>query len=874
MSSSTSTTSSVQENSFAKTDDGRRRPRLRSNSDSSLNSIKLLAKKDANSRGSNKDINGRDKGNNHNHHYLILDCSFVTGMDGNAIAGLLKLKQRLLGRSQLPTEIVFAGLQPKTRDMFEATKKTLHRPTSSFDERTPLVRPLSRTNSFNDLDQFSRRTGTGANQVLSSNSNSNSNGNRNTMKSPKTSKFFKHSNDSDKHSNDASTTGVEDDFMPYHSDVNIALQHVEESILDSVRSPRHSHSHSKHKLDISEALRSKLEAVAVAVAVKSEVNSYHSEKSDSLSLSSSSNTRLTKDESLQQQFTPRGHGHSHGHMVNEPEMRQDFAITESHSWSEIAGTGTGVGMSSSWSQARDDELLGVDLGWGKAWEKEWILGIGSNSSGEGSSPEDECPLSPSLSSSFLPIIRTSSAADMGPPPAGNNNTTTANGNIRGNISVTPPQFSSVTHFIENSLQGNNDHDNSNDNSNGSGRMASTSTSRHDIAAESSPSPKETESMMTTATAATSHIPFASSDSPYYQRHRDREEKKRKKTTTTTMKGEGKGHGHGDYSHSASGEGNATESVSVSDQGRRSESPDSLEDSDVAEVFPLVVEEVDDDADRCDTMGNVILSSKPPLPHQVTQPQPSSVAPTTDKSAVTTTTPKGSMPSISSTSTGIGGMREISPRGRNVSPFDVHNNSVHSHRHHPPPMESLLVSEHPQLQKQSQLPPVDVAATLSRMKPPPENVVTVAATAIAKPWKPTDTRKSQLIKTNNNNNSQAPLLLGSAAQSSAKGSTWGEHTDTVHREQKHLIRRMLLDLNSKWSRADEPALKSLSKYLLAGVTEVKQGQLMWSAGQSAQQLGLLLKGRLKAVISSNRYGSHHQLLHAERVLQVVLPGCFI
>jgi len=84
----------------------------------------------------------------------------------------------------------------------------------------------------------------------------------------------------------------------------------------------------------------------------------------------------------------------------------------------------------------------------------------------------------------------------------------------------------------------------------------------------------------------------------------------------------------------------------------------------------------------------------------------------------------------------------------------------------------------------------------------------------------------------------------------------------------------LDLNSKWTRADEPALKRLSKYLLAGVTEVPKGQLLWKAGTSAMQMGLLLKGRLKAVISANKYGSAYNLFQSERVLQLVLPGCFV
>ena len=40
------------------------------------------------------------------------------------------------------------------------------------------------------------------------------------------------------------------------------------------------------------------------------------------------------------------------------------------------------------------------------------------------------------------------------------------------------------------------------------------------------------------------------------------------------------------------------------------------------------------------------------------------------------------------------------------------------------------------------------------------------------------------------------------------------------------------------------------------------------------MGLLLSGKLKAVISSTKYGNNNYHIQTERILQVVLPGSFI
>lgn len=53
--------------------------------------------------------------------YLVLDCSFVTGADVNAVAALLKMKQKICSDcDDTPTcFVVFAGLQPALQNMFE-----------------------------------------------------------------------------------------------------------------------------------------------------------------------------------------------------------------------------------------------------------------------------------------------------------------------------------------------------------------------------------------------------------------------------------------------------------------------------------------------------------------------------------------------------------------------------------------------------------------------------------------------------------------------------------------------------------------------------------------------------------------------------------
>lgn len=124
-------------------------------------------------------------------------------------------------------------------------------------------------------------------------------------------------------------------------------------------------------------------------------------------------------------------------------------------------------------------------------------------------------------------------------------------------------------------------------------------------------------------------------------------------------------------------------------------------------------------------------------------------------------------------------------------------------------------------------------------------------------------------------SRKPPLSLSAAHAVVTTAPGSEvFNEAVYRENKQIIRSMLLDLSSTWRRADEAVLKRLSRHLLSGVVEVRKGQSLWSAGDTATQMGLLMKGRLKAVLKASKYGSSRRLLQSERVLQVVLPGCFV
>lgn len=52
--------------------------------------------------------------------YVVLDCSFVSGLDGNAVDGLLKLQRLLQAEDYKPNPIflTFAGLQASFQDMF------------------------------------------------------------------------------------------------------------------------------------------------------------------------------------------------------------------------------------------------------------------------------------------------------------------------------------------------------------------------------------------------------------------------------------------------------------------------------------------------------------------------------------------------------------------------------------------------------------------------------------------------------------------------------------------------------------------------------------------------------------------------------------
>jgi CRP-like cAMP-binding protein len=92
--------------------------------------------------------------------------------------------------------------------------------------------------------------------------------------------------------------------------------------------------------------------------------------------------------------------------------------------------------------------------------------------------------------------------------------------------------------------------------------------------------------------------------------------------------------------------------------------------------------------------------------------------------------------------------------------------------------------------------------------------------------------------------------------------------------KHQIANMLFDLSPQWTVADSPALKRLARRLMVGVREVKRGHTLWEADSEATQMGIVLSGRLKAVLraSSNNNNNHKQRGgDTARTLQGILPG---
>ena len=86
--------------------------------------------------------------------------------------------------------------------------------------------------------------------------------------------------------------------------------------------------------------------------------------------------------------------------------------------------------------------------------------------------------------------------------------------------------------------------------------------------------------------------------------------------------------------------------------------------------------------------------------------------------------------------------------------------------------------------------------------------------------------------------------------------------------KMAISNMLFDLSPQWTMADSPALKRLATRLMQGVTTVKKGHVVWEADAEAMQMGLVISGRLKAVLRSK---SKRQSYDEARTLQVILPG---
>ena len=56
-------------------------------------------------------------------------------------------------------------------------------------------------------------------------------------------------------------------------------------------------------------------------------------------------------------------------------------------------------------------------------------------------------------------------------------------------------------------------------------------------------------------------------------------------------------------------------------------------------------------------------------------------------------------------------------------------------------------------------------------------------------------------------------------------------------------------------------------MIEGVILVKKREVLWEAGQDALHMGMLIRGRLKAVLRSNSDAA----TEATRTLQVILPG---
>lgn len=87
------------------------------------------------------------------------------------------------------------------------------------------------------------------------------------------------------------------------------------------------------------------------------------------------------------------------------------------------------------------------------------------------------------------------------------------------------------------------------------------------------------------------------------------------------------------------------------------------------------------------------------------------------------------------------------------------------------------------------------------------------------------------------------------------------------ELKKLIRRMVFELDTEWRSQDFPVLKRLADYLRQNIKIVDTNESLWCAREKAEQMGLLITGRLEAVIETWNHQDH-------RTLQIILPGTLI
>ena len=100
-----------------------------------------------------------------------------------------------------------------------------------------------------------------------------------------------------------------------------------------------------------------------------------------------------------------------------------------------------------------------------------------------------------------------------------------------------------------------------------------------------------------------------------------------------------------------------------------------------------------------------------------------------------------------------------------------------------------------------------------------------------------------------------------------------HLTNEEFKQKNLIRKMVYELELNWRDEDIPVIKRLSWYLLKDIKHIEIGESLWTGGEEAMAMGLLISGRLEAVTATpSHFGSSS--VSSTRTLQIIMPGTLI